>query len=87
MRTIYIDLDHKCHVADDGTRKAAQTDFFDGKCEQFVEGYCYNDSKGYVQIYPFKPHHELEDAQRAYERQLLESYEALINELYEEATA
>ena len=39
MRTVYIDSDFKCHVADDGARKAAQTDFFDGKCDAFVEGY------------------------------------------------
>lgn len=39
MRTIYIDADCKCHVADDGTMTAVSTDFFDGKCDNFVEGY------------------------------------------------
>lgn len=39
MRTIYIDADCKCHAADDGTMTAVETDFFDGKCGKFIEGY------------------------------------------------
>lgn len=34
---IYIDDDYKCHV--DGTGRAVDTDFFDGKCKEFIEGY------------------------------------------------
>ena len=41
MRTIYIDSDFKCHVTNDGTMKAVETDFFDGRCDSFVEGYRY----------------------------------------------
>jgi len=41
MRTIYIDPDFRCHLTDDGTRTAVETDFFDGKCDAFVEGYRY----------------------------------------------
>ena len=37
--TIYIDNDYKCHVTDDGTRRAFDVPFFDGKCAEFVEGY------------------------------------------------
>lgn len=74
MRTIYIDSEFKCHVADDGTMTAVEADFFDGKCDTFVEGYCYNDSKGYVQTYPWKPYNELDAAQREYEKQLLATY-------------
>jgi hypothetical protein len=37
--------------------------------------------------YPWKPYAELEAAQRAYERRLIEEYEALINELYAEVTS
>lgn len=84
MKTIYIDSDYKCHVTNDGTMTAVETDFFDGKCDTFVEGYCYDDRKGYVQIYPFKPYNELDSAQREYERQLLAEYEALFDELYQE---
>lgn len=39
MRTIYIDSEFKCRVTDDGTMTAVSTDFFDGKCDNFVEGY------------------------------------------------
>ena len=39
--TIYIDNDYKCHVTDDGTRRAFDVPFFDGKCAEFIEGYRY----------------------------------------------
>lgn len=39
--TIYIDSDYKCHVSDDGTRRAFDVSFFDGKCTEFIEGYRY----------------------------------------------
>ena len=38
---IYIDNDYKCHVTDDGTRRAFDVPFFAGKCAEFVEGYRY----------------------------------------------
>ena len=71
MKTIYIDSDYKCHVTDDGTMTAVETDFFDNKCDIFVEGYCYDTSNGYVQIYPWKDYTELDAAQRQYEQALL----------------
>ena len=39
--TIYIDDDYKCHATDDGTRRAFDLLFFDGKCTEFIEGYRY----------------------------------------------
>lgn len=36
---IYIDNNFKCHLENDGTMREVETDFFDGKCRQFVEGY------------------------------------------------
>lgn len=40
MKTIYIDDDFKCHLTNEsGTYKEIQTDFFDGKCDVFIEGY------------------------------------------------
>lgn len=39
MRTIYIDADFKCHAVSDGTMAAVNTDFFDGKCDAYVEGF------------------------------------------------
>lgn len=38
---IYIDNDYKCHVTDDGTMRAVETDFFVGRCSEFIEGYRY----------------------------------------------
>ena len=80
--TIYIDSDFKCHVTNDGTMTAVETDFFDGKCDAFIEGYrfipsdkSWTRSDGTVfhgeMISPWKDYAELDNAQRAYERQLL----------------
>ena len=91
MRTIYLDSDFKCHVADDGTMTAIDTDFFDSKCDTFVEGYrfvpngeTWTRSDGAVfngeMIAPWKPYDELDAAQREYERKLLEEYEAALAE-------
>jgi hypothetical protein len=55
---------------------AVEDVFFDGKCDVFIEGYCYDDSKGYPQIYPWKPYSKLDNAQRDYERKLIVQYEA-----------
>lgn len=41
MSTIYIDSSFKCHTVNDGTMTAVDTDFFDGKCDAYVEGYRY----------------------------------------------
>lgn len=69
---IYIDSECHCHTTNqDGAFREVEDKFFDGKCKTFVEGYCYDDSKGYVQIYPWKPYDELDAAQREYERQKL----------------
>jgi hypothetical protein len=72
--TIYVDSLNHCHRIDDGTMTAVETGFFIGKCDAWVEGYCYDTSKGYTQIYPWKPDTELDNAQREYERQLLAEY-------------
>ena len=39
MRRIYLDENFICHVTDDGTMTALETDIFDGKCDAFLEGY------------------------------------------------
>ena len=41
MKTIYIDSEFKCHVSDDGTMTAVETNRFDGKCDTYIEGYRY----------------------------------------------
>ena len=74
MRTVYVDSELKFHAVDDGTMTAVETDFFNGKCDAFVEGFCC-DNEDYTKIYPWKPFNELDAAQREYERQLLATYE------------
>ena len=36
--TIYIDSDYKCHSSSGDGMTAVETDFFDGKCRQNIEG-------------------------------------------------
>lgn len=92
MRTIYIDSDFKCHTADDGTMTAVETDFFDGKCDAFIEGYRFVPageswvrSDGVVfhgeMIAPWKDYAELDNAQREYERQKLSNCLEALQEL------
>lgn len=89
MKTIYIDCDCKCHVADDGTMAAVETDFFDGKCNELIEGYrfvpageSWTRADGVVfhgeMISPWKDYNKLDAAQREYERQLLAKYAAAL---------
>lgn len=99
MRNIYIDSDFKCHTTNlDNTFREIETDFFNGKCDTFIEGFRFVPSgenwtreDGTVfhgeMISPWKDYTELDTAQRKYEQQLLSEYEALINDLYAEVTA
>ena len=79
MRTIYLDDDYRCHVANGGTLKAVETDFFDGKCDADVEGYRFVPEGerwmrqdgvvfGGAMYAAWKPHAELVAAQAEYER-------------------
>ena len=97
MKTIYIDSDFKCHITDDGTRRAVETDFFDDKCDAFIEGYRFvplgetwtrSDDEVFEgeMVSTWKDYAELDAAQRAYEHERLAEYEALIDELYAEVT-
>lgn len=36
---IYIDNDYKCHISPGDGLTAVETDAFDGKCRQYIEGY------------------------------------------------
>ena len=106
---IYIDNDFKCHVSDpDGTMTAIETDAFDGKCSAYIEGYRYIPAgeawtrpdgvtfSGEM-IAPWRDWRTLDDAQRAYERELVKSLTAenssllddmatLVNEIYNSDT-
>ncbi len=92
---IYIDADFKCYIALKEGRTALETDFFEGKCAAYIEGYrfvpagkTWTAADGTVfrgeMITPWKPWAELDAAQRAYER---EQYDTLTaqNAEYESA--
>lgn len=82
MRTIYIDSEFKCHITNNGTMVAAETDVFDGKCAEFIEGYrfvpygeSWTRSDGAVftgqMIAPWKDYSKLDAVQREYEHERL----------------
>lgn len=83
---VYIDSDFRCHVVDDGTMTAVESEFFDGKCQEYIEGYRFVPSgeswmredgavfKGKM-IAPWKPYEELDMAQRKYEQERLANAE------------
>lgn len=69
---IYVDAEFHCHTSNpDGAYRETEDAFFDNKCQTFIEGYCHDDSKGHVQIYPWKSFDALDAAQREYEREQL----------------
>lgn len=90
MKTIYLDNKYRCSVAEtENTVQSIETDFFDGKCDAFIEGYRFvPDGQKWTRddgvvfsgemVSPWKPFAELERAQIAYEK---EQYEAAIDEL------
>ena len=90
MKTIYLDSGFRCSVTKIGNAtQAIETDFFDGKCDAFIEGFRFIPEgqewareDGVVfsgeMISPWKPFEELERAQIVYEK---EQYEAAIDEL------
>lgn len=85
--TIYIDTDYKCHLTNDGTMTAVETDAFDGKCETYIEGYRFvpagetwtrEDGETFTgeMISPWKDWSTLDAAQRVYEREQLATLQA-----------
>ena len=90
MKTIYIDADFRCFATQNETTvKSVETDFFDGKCPEYIEGYRFvpqdetwvrEDGAEFTgeMIAPWKPYAELDAAQREYEKQLLAEYTAAL---------
>lgn len=37
----YIDEEYRCHMADDGAMREVEDSCFDGKCDEYIEGFCY----------------------------------------------
>lgn len=85
--TIYIDSAKKCHVSNDGTMQAVETDVFNGKCKEFIEGYCYVICDNSATVYPWRDYVQLNAIQNAVDRTQAEADEelaALIEEIYQE---
>lgn len=89
---IYIDSEYKCHVTNDGTMTPVETDFFNDKCQTFIEGYRFVPS-GEVwtredgitftgeMISPWKNYSELDAVQREYEREQFNEYKESLETL------
>ena len=95
---IYIDDEFKCHTQAADGLTAVETDFFDGMCAAYIEGYRFvpageiwmaADGTVYSgeMITPWKPWAELDTAQRAYERERAAALEAQNDELVEAMAA
>lgn len=91
---IYIDPDFKCYTSPGEGRTAVETDFFDGKCPAFIEGYRFVPSgeswtreDGVVfageMVAPWKDWRELIASQREYELSCLD--ETVVQLEYENA--
>ena len=95
---IYIDADFKCHTAPKEGRTVLETDFFEGMCAAYIEGYrfvpagkTWTAADGTVysgeMITPWKPWAELDAAQRVYEREQVQSLTAQNAELLDAMAA
>lgn len=89
---VYIDNDYKCHLFNDGSMTAVEVDFFDGKCESFVEGYRFiPDGEEWIRedgeifkgemLFPWQDHSELDDKQLLYEFGVISEYSSALCEI------
>ena len=90
---VYIDSDFKVHTTDStGEYRAVETEFFNGKCTEFIEGYRYipegetwinSEGKAITgkRIIPWKPYEELDAAQFNYEMEQIAKYSAALSEI------
>lgn len=78
MKKIYLDSDFKCHIINDGAMMEVETALFDGKCDNYIEGFRLipegqvwigNDGTVFqgMMFAPWKDFCELDANQRAYE--------------------
>ena len=95
---IYIDDEFKCHTQAADGLTVVETDFFDGMCAAYIEGYRFvpagetwtaADGTAFrgEMITPWKPLTELDAAQRAYERERAAALETQNTELVEAMAA
>lgn len=89
---IFLDSSFRCYTENDGAMTEVQTDFYNGKCKAFIEGYrfipegqVWTREDGVVftgeMAAPWKPYSELDAAQREYERELAEAARILLGEV------
>ena len=89
---IYIDGDFKCHVSAAEGRRAVETDFFDGKCPEWIESYRFvPEGETWVKengemfrgemVSPWKDLGEAYAAQAAYVTAQNAQYEAALTEI------
>ena len=90
--TIYIDSDYKCYASVADGRRAVETNFFDGKCPEWIESYrfvpegdTWTREDGEVfngeMITPWKDLSEAYTAQTAYLERQNAQYEAALSEI------
>lgn len=92
--TIYIDSDYKCHTSPADGLTAVDTEFFDGKCKQFIEGYRFvpagctlvrEDGVEFTgeMIAPWRDYSILEEFQAVYDeqQQTINEYEAALSDI------
>ena len=90
--TIYIDNGYKCYTAEAEGRRAVETEFFDGKCEEWIESYRFvpegetwtredgEEFRGEM-VTPWKDLSEAYTAQTAYLERQNAQYEAALSEI------
>ena len=90
--TIYIDNDYKCYVSSAEGRRAVETNFFDGKCPEWIESYRFVPEgetwmRGDGEVFkgemvtPWKDLSEAYTAQTAYLERRTVQYEAALTEI------
>ena len=94
--TIYIDSDYKCHASPGEGLTSVETDAFDGKCRQLIEGYRFvpagctwvrDDGEVFIgeMITPCRPYEILAELQALYEEEQAKATEeiaAIVEEVY-----
>lgn len=75
---IYVDAQNRCHIVNDGAMRAVETNFFDGKCQEYIAGYCYEEQQGIIKIYPWRNYSELAEIQNAVDRNSAEWEEKMV---------
>lgn len=90
--TIYIDSDYKCYTSASDGRKAVETNFFDGKCPEWIESFRFvpvgetwtrEDGEVFIgkMLAPWKDLSEAYAAQAAYVTAQNTQYEAALSEI------